>query len=100
MAQSQSPVSTARDNAAAAAWYEATDKLLDSIADASLRLEMFHIASPRERLVILRAQLHWLVDEFFREPMAALTSLTQSLSPEEHAAWQTTVNATREQTRR
>ena len=92
-----SPLIDARDNAAAEAWFAATDVLLDSITEASIsNIEMFKLASPYERLIILRGQLHWLVDEFFK-PMVDAAHPKQ-FTPEEKIAWQRTVAETSEKT--
>ena len=87
-----------RDNEAAQRWFEATDLFLDSITDASLKMELFRLASPLERLIILKAQLVFAVEEFFREPMTALKNAQNALTPEEKTAWLTTVRETKETT--
>ena len=79
-----------RDNAAADAWFRSTDELLDSITEVCMKnLEFFRIASPYERLTILRGQLHWLVDEFFKPAIEA--TRPSKFTPDERQAWRQTI---------
>ena len=83
-----------RDNKAAEEWFRATDQLLDSVIERCNELELFRLASPEERLVMMEAQMHWCVKEFFR-PMHEQVS-GANLTVEEQKAWMASLKETKE----
>lgn len=92
------PIHAPHEDEAVQQFFTALDGLCDVLTGLLEEMEFWRIASPKERLLILRGNVIIAVAEWFREPMARVDLNT--LTPDEQQAWLRTATQTREEGRK